>query len=351
MADLDPPDDIRVYFNGEHRSLGWRPDTPVSPKPIPGPRFWTLRSLALEMRRNPPDVLFVPSHVIPPVHPASVVTVHDLGYLVEPDCHEPMHRKQLDWTTRWNCHAARGIIAVSDATRSDLDPAPRCMRLTRFASSITASLRCSRPATQHAVARARADYALPERFVLAVGTIHPRKNLVTPHSGVRADGFRHARSRAGSLRRVGLASARNVGTGRPQPIRESDPSHRLCHEMPISQPSIPQRRSRHLSRSMRDLACPPWNRWPAGRRWSQRTGRRCPKFAGERRCSSTQTILQSISTALSRVLDDPQLRQSMVERGRASVETIHLATLRAPNPRVLARDSRQFDLSGQSLGR
>ena len=38
--------------------------------------------LSAEMAVRPPDVLFVPAHVLPLIHPRrSVVTVHDLGYL------------------------------------------------------------------------------------------------------------------------------------------------------------------------------------------------------------------------------------------------------------------------------
>ncbi len=175
MADLDPPDDIHVYFNSEIAPLGVR--YPGVGKPIPSPRFWTLRSLALEMRRNPPDLLFVPSHVIPPAHPSSVVTVHDLGYLVEPGCHEPLHRKQLEWTTRWNCHAATAIIAVSDATRHDLiqrlGVPPDTIHVIHHGVSPE-----FRPVTPEIIARIRTDYSLPERFILAVGSLHPRKNLV-----------------------------------------------------------------------------------------------------------------------------------------------------------------------------
>ncbi len=118
IAELDPPDEIRVYFNAESQPSDLR--IPGEAVLIPGRRFWTVRNLALEMRRNPPDVLFVPSYVIPPIHPASVVTIHDLGYLVEPERHDPMHRKQLEWSTRWNVHASSGIIAISETTKTDL---------------------------------------------------------------------------------------------------------------------------------------------------------------------------------------------------------------------------------------
>src|SRR6476646_6409451 len=78
-------------------------------KTIPFPRFWTHGRLSFEMVRHPPDVLFVPAHVIPLIHPTSVVTIHDLGYLHVPDAHPPRQRRMLDLTTRWNARTARHI--------------------------------------------------------------------------------------------------------------------------------------------------------------------------------------------------------------------------------------------------
>lgn len=144
---------------------------------IPGPRFWTLRNLAGEMRRHPPDLLFVPAYVIPPVHPRSVVTIHDLGYIVEPNSHDPWHRRQLEWSTRWNCRAASGIIAVSESTRQnlidllDLDPA----RVHTVHLGVSDRYQS---ASVEAIADLRSRYGLPDPFVLAVGTLHPRKNLI-----------------------------------------------------------------------------------------------------------------------------------------------------------------------------
>lgn len=175
MSDLRPVDNIRVYFNAKRVPSGVR--YPGVAVPIPGPRLWTLRTLAMEMRRDPPDLLFVPSHVIPPVHPKSVVTVHDLGYLVEPDCHQPIHRKQLEWTTRWNCAEAAGIVAVSQSTRQDLidrlDISPASVHVIHHGVSPA-----FHPASQDEIDKVRTAHALPERFILAVGTIHPRKNLI-----------------------------------------------------------------------------------------------------------------------------------------------------------------------------
>ena len=86
---------------------------------IPFPRFWTHLRLSAEIARHRTDLLFVPSHVVPLVHPRSVVTIHDLGYLHEPGAHPAAQRHMLDLTTRWNARASQ-IIAISETTRRDL---------------------------------------------------------------------------------------------------------------------------------------------------------------------------------------------------------------------------------------
>ncbi|HYP60706.1 MAG TPA: glycosyltransferase family 1 protein [Thermomicrobiales bacterium] len=143
---------------------------------LPFPRFWTHGRLSIEMLRHRPDLLFVPSHVIPLVHPRSVVTVHDLGYLHESEAHPAGQRRMLDLTTRWNARVASHIIAISETTKADLirfygTPAGKIAVVRHGISANFA------PAAEPDMARVRSAYELPDRFVLAVGTIQPRKNL------------------------------------------------------------------------------------------------------------------------------------------------------------------------------
>ena len=86
-------------------------DASVEWRVMPFPRLWTHLRLSLEMALHPPDVLFVPAHVLPLVHPrASVVTVHDLGYLYYPEAHGRWARWYLDWGTRYSAQRARWVV-------------------------------------------------------------------------------------------------------------------------------------------------------------------------------------------------------------------------------------------------
>ena len=140
---------------------------------VPGRRLWTHIHLAAELFRDCPDVLFVPSHVVPwntPFlrHLQVVTTVHDLGFLAFPAAHTTFQNIYLRLSTRWAAWAAHRIIAISDATARDL------VRYTGMDSRRIAVI-------AHGVAPVFAPThatAQPyHRFFLTVGTLQPRKNL------------------------------------------------------------------------------------------------------------------------------------------------------------------------------
>jgi len=124
-------------------------------------------------------VLFVPAHVLPLIHPRrSVVTVHDLGYLYVPEAHTRGQRAYLHWSTRWNARQSAHVVVDSQATKTDLAARYRvpAEKMTVVYPGRDETLRpVSDPATLAAV---RARYGLAEHYVLHVGTLQPRKNLL-----------------------------------------------------------------------------------------------------------------------------------------------------------------------------
>jgi glycosyltransferase involved in cell wall biosynthesis len=131
------------------------------------------------MARRPPDLLFIPAHVLPIVHPRrSVVTVHDLGYLFYPEAHRLLDRLYLDLSTRYNARAASHLIADSSATKRDL--------IERYGikpDKITVVYPGYDEATfqpvkdEAAIEAVKARYGIAGDYILFVGTLQPRKNL------------------------------------------------------------------------------------------------------------------------------------------------------------------------------
>jgi glycosyltransferase involved in cell wall biosynthesis len=168
---------------------------------IPFPRLWTHLRLSWEMVRRRPDVLFVPAHVVPAIHPrATVVTIHDLGYLHFPGAHPALSRRYLDLSTRWSARAARRVIAVSAATRDDLvailQVPPAKISVVHHGVRSVACL--PEPAMRATLER----LGVAQPYVLFVGTVQPRKNLqrlIRAFARVGAAGLPHRLVIAGRL--------------------------------------------------------------------------------------------------------------------------------------------------------
>jgi glycosyltransferase involved in cell wall biosynthesis len=135
--------------------------------------------LAAELAQHPPDVLFVPAHVLPLFCPVpAVVTVHDLGYRYYPEAHRPFDRWYLEWTTRRHARLARHIVADSQATRQDLldfygaNPDKISVVYLGRDENLT---RVNNPAL---LVEVKVRYQLEGDYLLYMGTLHPRKNLV-----------------------------------------------------------------------------------------------------------------------------------------------------------------------------
>ena len=170
---VDPGPQTYLLYTREHPED--LPDLPpqMEVRVVPGRRLWTHIHLAAELFRDCPDVLFVPSHVVPwntPFlrHLHVVTTVHDLGFLAFPAAHTTFQNFYLRLSTRWAAWAAHRIIAISDATARDLVryTGMDSRRITVIAHGVAPVF-----APTHATAQ---PY---HRFFLTVGTLQPRKNL------------------------------------------------------------------------------------------------------------------------------------------------------------------------------
>lgn len=180
LAQIDRSTRYTLYANQPPAAL-----PPLSPnfrlRAMPFPRLWTHARLSAEIVARPPDVLFVPAHVLPLGAPfarrtRTVVTIHDLGYLHFPAMHTRAHRLYLRLSTVWSARAASHVIAISAATRDDL---VRYARIAPDKISVIYHGLAPRfqPAPSAEIAAVQAKYDLHAPHFLYVGTVQPRKNL------------------------------------------------------------------------------------------------------------------------------------------------------------------------------
>lgn len=142
------------------------------------PRLWTQVGLAREMIAAPPDVLFVPSHVLPLVHPwRSVAVIYDVGHRFFPRAHRLSEWLYVEWAIRRHVRVAAALVTISHAAKRDIvalygaDPG----RIAVASPAVSAEFAPRPPAE---IARVRARYGVADGpYVLHVGTVKPRKNL------------------------------------------------------------------------------------------------------------------------------------------------------------------------------
>jgi glycosyltransferase involved in cell wall biosynthesis len=116
-------------------------------------------------------------HLLMPLRGApTVLTIHDLIYKLYPGYHKRLNYWFLNLAMPLFCQRATAIIAVSEASRQDIithyqvDPA-------KIHVVYEAAAEHFRPPSPEQIAAVRERYQLPDRFLLHLSTIEPRKNL------------------------------------------------------------------------------------------------------------------------------------------------------------------------------
>lgn len=189
----------RLPSNWRHTLMPWRH--------LP---FWTQCRLSLELTIHRVDLVFLPTHNVPLLHPRRVVaTLHDIGFERHPELypvsqlryHRPMARRAV--------RAAGRVLTVSEFSRDEIvsfhkmDPA----RVTVTANAIDPAVyHPSIPETEQSAVRNR--YGLSGPFLVFVGRLEAKKNLANILRG-----FALVKRRRGSGDPVKLALIGNPGHG------------------------------------------------------------------------------------------------------------------------------------------
>lgn len=183
---LAPEHSYTAFYN---RAAEAQPAPPLDHLPrltLPwGDKPWRLRVALAHLLRRPQDAHFpgvdlfhATDHLLPFLaRIPSVFTLYDLTYLTT-DTHTTLNRLFLRLMMPRFLRQAAAVITISESTRRDMlryyavDPA-KCY-VTH--GGVDARFR---PAVEAEVEAVRRKYGLPEQFILAVGTIEPRKNYTT----------------------------------------------------------------------------------------------------------------------------------------------------------------------------
>ncbi len=181
----DDPSKYGLFYN-----RGQRGRLPAGLDRVPrrtvrwGYKPWRLAILAatvarINFNRLVPDAVLFHSteHLLMPLSDCpTVLTVHDLIFKIYPKYHKKLNYLYLKMAMPIFCRRATAIIAVSNATKTDIvdnygiDP-------DKIHVVYEAAADHFKPQSSDEIDRVRKKYSLPDRYLVHIGTIEPRKNL------------------------------------------------------------------------------------------------------------------------------------------------------------------------------
>lgn len=307
----------RLYFR-EAPDAGTFPDAEHCV--IPFPRLWTHLRLSWEMVHHPPDLLFVPAHVLPLVCPEkTLVTVHDLGYRYFPESHPPRQRLYLDWSTRRNVRAATHVLVDSIATRDAIvrEYGVYPGKITVAYPGYDSDLGPVRD--QETLAAVQARYGIHAPYILFLSRIQPRKNVARLAGAFAQVSARHpeltlalagpqgwlASPIEARIRELGIES-RVRFTGY---IAEADKAALISGARVFAYPSLYE-----------GFGFPALEAQACGVPLLSSHTSSLPEVVGDGGLLVDPLDEDTIAEGLSRLLDDVGLRQTLVARGRANLQ-------------------------------
>jgi glycosyltransferase involved in cell wall biosynthesis len=182
LADLVPGSSFVLPYPAIHPQIevnGQLPQNLAFERVGVGPiaRRWWAAGLPRHLRRSGIELFHGTNFEIPWWRPcATVLTIHDLSQFLYPEMHQRRSVRRAHRRLPRLAHAADAIITPSEGIRREV-----CEHFELAAEKVfaipEAARACFRPLEFGATAKVRARLGVSEDFLLAVGTLEPRKNL------------------------------------------------------------------------------------------------------------------------------------------------------------------------------
>ncbi len=186
LRDHHPDLDLTLFYNqdGHARLPDDLQSLPTRTVTL-GNKPWRMSVLLSSLLRIPldrtfgsPDIVHAPNHLLAHFGSArTVYTLHDLIFLQYPDYHLLYNRLYLRFSMPRYLRAAEAIITPSECSKRDALTAYN-LPPEKFHVIYEAAAPIFKPISQpDLLHQVQHKYHLPEKFILHVGTIEPRKNL------------------------------------------------------------------------------------------------------------------------------------------------------------------------------
>ncbi len=178
------PSDVKVILYSEKPLEGELAKLPVnwSSKVLhwPPKRLWTQVRLSYEMLVHPPDVLFIPAHVFPLIHPShTVMTVHDVAALRFPQSYSWFERWYSLWSAKYAIKNLWKVIVPSIFTKEEIGKISN-----RFVSTNISVIhhgfdqKFTQKKSDTEIEQTLKKYNIKKPFLLSIGRLEEKKNTV-----------------------------------------------------------------------------------------------------------------------------------------------------------------------------
>ncbi len=157
-----------VFTRGSYQLLPWR--TPFSKL---GDAFWRSRTVLNDLRADGVQLYHGLSGELPigirKTGIKSVVTIHDLIFMRHPEYYHWLDSKVYEWKFRQAVREADHIVAISECTKRDI---------MEFGAVEEHKISVIYQSCSPRFTLSAGDHQAAHRYILSVGTIEPRKNIL-----------------------------------------------------------------------------------------------------------------------------------------------------------------------------
>ena len=271
--------------------------------------------IPIDLLTGPLDIFHAPDFALPRVfHGVSLITIHDLAFLIRPECADERLRVYLERVVPRSVERAKVIITDSENTRNDviclLDADPE--RVFVVPGGVDPSFA---PADESEVHQVRCTYGIHHPYILVVGVIEPRKNIPR-----LVDAYGRFRVRTGTSHRLVIA-------GKDGWL--SDESHREAERSPFSEDImftdyVPEEQLAALYTGAdvfawpslyEGIGLPVLEAMACGTVVACSNTSSLPEYAGDAALLFSPEDPEAIATALESACGDPILRSDLRHRG------------------------------------
>ena len=144
--------------------------------------LWRIKGIVDDLKRDKVDLFHGLTGELPmgikKAGIKSVVTIHDLIFMHHPEYYNWLDTKIYAWKFHQTCKEADRIIAISECTKRDIirfggvDPS----RIDVIYQSCSTEFKARE--SEKKLQQVHTDYLLPARYIVNVGTIEERKNIL-----------------------------------------------------------------------------------------------------------------------------------------------------------------------------